>query len=91
MSMVQKFPPVRGGKNWAIFLLRSAFIYGIVFNKKNKIEVARAMKLREPTGHERSGGNFAESPGQVWTGGGGGEKISVTVRRDISVVALSTV
>lgn len=45
----------------------------------NRIEVADAMKLRQPAGDDRSGGRSAESVVQAWTTGGDGEKISVTV------------
>ena len=61
-----------------------------VIMQKNRIEVAKTTKLREPTGCDRSGSNFAESPGQVWTVDGGGEKISVTVCGVYSAVVLST-
>lgn len=45
----------------------------------NRIEVADAMKLRQPAGDDRSGGKSAESVVQAWTTDGDGEKISATV------------
>lgn len=45
----------------------------------NRIEVADAMKLRQPAGDDRSGGRSAESVVQAWATGGDGEKISATV------------
>ena len=45
----------------------------------NRIEVADAMKLRQPAGDDRSGGRSAESVVQAWTTDGDGEKISATV------------
>ena len=43
------------------------------------IEVADAMKLREPAGNECSGGKSAESTARARTAGGDGENISATV------------
>jgi hypothetical protein len=43
------------------------------------IEVADAMKLREPAGHDRSGGKSAESRPRARVRDGDGENISATV------------
>ena len=45
----------------------------------NRIEVADAMKLRQPAGDDRSGGKSAESVVQAWATDGDGENISATV------------
>lgn len=55
----------------------------------NRIEVADAMKLRQPAGDDRSGGKSAESVVQAWTTDGDGEKISATVCGRFPAVALS--
>ena len=45
----------------------------------NRIEVADAMKLRQPAGDDRSGGKSAESVVQAWATDGDGENIFATV------------
>ena len=52
-------------------------IYDMVIG--NRIEVADAMKLRQPAGDDRSGGKSAESVVQAWVTDGDGENISATV------------
>ena len=52
-------------------------IYDMVIG--NRIEVADAMKLRQPAGDDRSGGKSAESVVQAWATDGDGENISATV------------
>ena len=62
------------------------YIFPLVNGKKlcygrcNTIEVAEAMKLREPAGWERGGGKSAEPAVQAWGAGGDGGNTSVTVR-----------
>ncbi len=52
-------------------------IYDMVIG--NRIEVADAMKLRQPAGDDRSGGKSAESVVQAWATDGDGENIFATV------------
>ena len=54
-------------------------IYDMVIG--NRIEVADAMKLRQPAGDDRSGGKSAESVVQAWATDGDGENISATKQK----------